>query len=252
MNKSDIKDINITPNSETLLGIAKILPCSDKETIKQALKPIEKKIGERLKERRDLAHMTQKELAEKIGQSQSQIVKVESGSCNPTLRTLLLIMAAIEMKVRKDESPCERIMVKAEEIQWVASTARLREAVQLMREGGFSQLPVFFNSTDKVEKGAKAKLNDFDGFIDETSMLEEDVDMENGKVALVRNKETKDWVVRSDASFEDLREQFRQGKNALMVYKLTGKEEVIVGIVTKSDMLRGNFKPKEVDQQSSV
>jgi predicted transcriptional regulator len=248
MNRDDIEEIDINPNLESLLEIAKILPCKDKKSLDAVLKPMEEDIGKTLKKRRKLADMTQNELAEMIGQSQSQIVKVESGNCNPTLRTLLLIMAAIEMKIQKGRSPCERIMVDADDIQWVTAKTKLRDAVRMMRDNGFSQLPV---SISEFKKGEKAKLDDFVGFIDETSMLEESVDLENGTVSSAMNSKTEDWIVESSSNFEDLREQFKQGKNAMMVHKSKGKEQVIIGIVTKSDMLKGNFKPKEIDQQSS-
>jgi transcriptional regulator with XRE-family HTH domain len=50
-------------------------------------------------ERRKELGMTQKELAEKIGSSQAQVWRIESGQFNPTLKTLSKLEEALDVKL---------------------------------------------------------------------------------------------------------------------------------------------------------
>jgi len=50
--------------------------------------------GRRLQEARQRAHLTQRDLAERVGTSQSAIAKLEQGDANPTIDTLARCAAA--------------------------------------------------------------------------------------------------------------------------------------------------------------
>ncbi|MCD7865436.1 MAG: helix-turn-helix domain-containing protein [Clostridiales bacterium] len=53
--------------------------------------------------------MTQKQLAEKTGISQSDISKFESGSGNPSIKTLRRLAAGLGMKVKIEFQPITRV-----------------------------------------------------------------------------------------------------------------------------------------------
>lgn len=53
--------------------------------------------------------MTQKQLAEKTGISQSDIGKFESGSGNPSIKTLRRLAAGLGMKVKIEFQPITRV-----------------------------------------------------------------------------------------------------------------------------------------------
>jgi len=53
--------------------------------------------------------MTQKQLAEKTGISQSDISKFESGSGNPSIKTLRRLAAGLGMKVKIEFQPFTRV-----------------------------------------------------------------------------------------------------------------------------------------------
>ena len=57
---------------------------------------------EEIKALRKKAKLTQQELAEKAGVSQSLIARIESGTVNPRLSTLIRIMKALEEYVESE------------------------------------------------------------------------------------------------------------------------------------------------------
>lgn len=54
---------------------------------------------------RRTAHLTQAELAAKIGMPQSSLARIESGKANPTLKTLLRIAAALRAELTLQQRP---------------------------------------------------------------------------------------------------------------------------------------------------
>ncbi len=56
--------------------------------------------GRRLQEARQHAHLTQRDLAERVGTSQSAIAKLEQGDANPTIDTLARCAAAAGFAVQ--------------------------------------------------------------------------------------------------------------------------------------------------------
>jgi len=57
-------------------------------------------VGIRIRQSRKLAKLSQKELAKAIGSGQSYIFRIETGEANPTLKTLVLIAAAVGLSPR--------------------------------------------------------------------------------------------------------------------------------------------------------
>ena len=92
------------------------------------------------------AELTQKELAEITGLSQSYIARLENGDLNPTYDNIKKIFNVLENEISKKEGS----MLKASEIMSknvysVSSTDTLEKAMKLLLDYGFSQLPVIDN-----------------------------------------------------------------------------------------------------------
>jgi len=85
--------------------------------------------------------MTQKELANLAGVSQSLIAKIESGKIDPAYSKVVQILSALEAKQNKGKKTAAQIM--SHHIISVSPSDRLQKAVSLMREKDISQLPVF-------------------------------------------------------------------------------------------------------------
>lgn len=85
--------------------------------------------------------LTQKQLADLAGVSQSLIAKIESGRIDPAYSKVMQILAALEAEHNKGKKTAEQIMTP--HILAVSPTDSLETAVRLMREKDISQLPVF-------------------------------------------------------------------------------------------------------------
>ncbi|NIQ06028.1 MAG: CBS domain-containing protein [Candidatus Korarchaeota archaeon] len=100
-----------------------------------------------VKKRREKLNLTQEELAKRCGVSQSTIAKIESENINPsyeTMRKIFMTLEKIKAK-RKQDITAEDIMTK--EVRRVEKGQKVKEAVELMKEHGYSQLPVYSKGT---------------------------------------------------------------------------------------------------------
>lgn len=84
--------------------------------------------------------ITQKELADLSGVSQSLIAKIESGKIDPAYSKVVQIMDALEAAQKKEKKTIDSIMTK--EIYSVSPTNKLDKAIKLMQTKDISQLPV--------------------------------------------------------------------------------------------------------------
>ena len=95
-----------------------------------------------LKQRRNELALTQSELAKRAGVSQPLIARIESGDVDPRLSTLHKIFDAFESTEK------EQILVKDimhSPVIHATPEISVDEAVRLMEEHGFSQVPVINN-----------------------------------------------------------------------------------------------------------
>lgn len=65
----------------------------------QKISPIQKKLGQRIKERRLELKMTQAKLADKTGLDRTYISGLESGRRNPALRNLNRLATALKISI---------------------------------------------------------------------------------------------------------------------------------------------------------
>lgn len=97
-----------------------------------------------IRERRTAIGLTQSELAERAAVSQPLIARIEGGDVDPRLSTLRRIINALE----EAEGGVERAEdLMQTEVVSVSPEAPIREAVRLMNEEAYSQLPVLENGT---------------------------------------------------------------------------------------------------------
>ncbi len=94
---------------------------------------------EMIKIKRKRLGLTQKKLAELVGVSQPLIARIESGDFDPKLSLVRKIFEVLE-EVEGKAINAEKIMNSP--VKVVETTARLREAVEIMMKHGISQMPI--------------------------------------------------------------------------------------------------------------
>lgn len=67
---------------------------------RQTQKRLSQHIGQQLKDARMNKHWSQQQLGECIGIKKGQVSKIERGLSNPTLRTLIRMFGALDMKIK--------------------------------------------------------------------------------------------------------------------------------------------------------
>ncbi len=96
--------------------------------------------GETIRRLRKAVRLTQKELAEKAGLSQSLISRIERGNVDPRLSTIKRIMHVIENASVKEEQVARHIMHRP--VICINAKQPVEVAVRLMKKHDISQLPV--------------------------------------------------------------------------------------------------------------
>ncbi|MDD4331789.1 MAG: CBS domain-containing protein [Methanosarcinaceae archaeon] len=95
---------------------------------------------ENLKKRRNELRLTQSDLAKRAGVSQPLIARIESGDVDPRLSTVRKILEAFE-----DVEKAQQIIIKdlmQSPVIHISPEASVEDAVNLMQEHGYSQIPV--------------------------------------------------------------------------------------------------------------
>ena len=179
-------------------------------------------LGEIPKKRKELG-LTQSRLAAAAGVSQSIIAKIEAGSVDPSYSVVRKLFSALERA--GVESPARRVdELISRPVVSVARTQLVRDAVDLMRRRGYSQLPVF--------DGGRSV-----GSVSEKTILDRAARGESlESVLALKVREIMDSplpVVNSDTPL-DLVLGLLQSNYGVLV----AKGESIVGILTKSDILK--------------
>lgn len=114
-----------------------------------------------LKKIRKHLDLTQHQLAQKIGISQSMIAKIESGKLDPTYSYVKKIENAINLLTKHEEKEAKDIMIK--KMITAKPEGKVSDVIKLMNRYKISQLPVLQNG--KVI-----------GLVTESSILEKDLE----------------------------------------------------------------------------
>jgi predicted transcriptional regulator len=179
-------------------------------------------LDEILKKRKALG-LTQSKLAELAGVSQSIIAKIESGTVDPSYSIAKRLVEALEKESIQVSRPrVNEIMSKP--VISVSKTQLVRDAVDLMRKRGYSQLPVFDASrcvgsiSEKTILDRAARGEPLEGLL-------------NNRVRDIMDSPLP--VVNDDTPLEMVL-GLLQGNYGVLVTK----GESTIGILTKSDILK--------------
>jgi predicted transcriptional regulator len=172
-------------------------------------------------DRRRKLGLTQNQLADMAGVSQSYIAKLEAGKLEPSYLKVKSIFEALDKMERKREVTAAEIMTT--EIISIQKNVTVHETIEIMRRNGYSQLPVM--DGDKPVGG-----------ISERTLLDQILYNEDGIPAsrkVVGDIMEESWpIVAEDAPISLL-------SNLLKYYQaiLVQRKGQIIGLVTKADLL---------------
>lgn len=175
----------------------------------EEVKKIRKKLG-----------MTQTELANRAGVSQSLIAKIESGRIDPTYTKTKKIFAALSDLEKKEEIKAEQLMTN--KIISVSSGTSIKEAIGKMKKFQISQMPVMDDS--KVM-----------GLVSESIILD----------ALLKSKgKTVKDVMQEAPPIVSKTTSIQVVSNLLKHYPMVmvSEEGRLIGLITKSDLLGKLYK----------
>ena len=172
-------------------------------------------------DRRRKLGLTQNQLADLAGVSQSYIAKLEAGKIEPSYLKVRSIFEALDSIERRKEVSAAEIMTR--DVISVRADAAIHEAVDVMRRYGFSQLPV-------MDSGKPV------GGVSERTLLDQ---------VLYPDDETPPGQRRVKDIMEDSFPQVSEDAplsllSSLLKYYpavLVQKKGEVVGIVTKADLL---------------
>ncbi|MBI2656162.1 CBS domain-containing protein [Candidatus Woesearchaeota archaeon] len=175
----------------------------------EEVKKIRKKLG-----------MTQTELANRAGVSQSLIAKIESGRIDPTYTKTRKIFAALSELEKKEEIKAEQLMTGR--ILSISPSASIKEAIARMKKFQISQLPVIENHKSI-------------GLVSESTILDALLNSKGRQVKDVMQESPP--IVSKTTSIQVI-------SNLLKHYPmvLVSEEGSLVGLVTKSDLLGKLYK----------
>ena len=175
----------------------------------EEVKKIRKKLG-----------LTQTELANRAGVSQSLIAKIESGKIDPTYTKTKKIFAALSDLEKKEEIKAEQIMTT--KLISIAPNESVQEAISKMKKFQISQLPVI---DDNKLVGSVSESTILEALLDAKGKIVKDVMQESPPII---SKTTSIQVV----------------SNLLKHYPmvLVSEEGKLVGLITKSDLLGKLYK----------
>ncbi|MBI2653268.1 CBS domain-containing protein [Candidatus Woesearchaeota archaeon] len=170
----------------------------------EEIKKIRKKLG-----------LTQTELADRAGVSQSLIAKIESGRIDPTYTKIKKIFLALSELEKKEEIKAASLMTNR--IISISPDVQIKEAISKMKKFDISQLPVI---DEHKAIGLVSESTILDALINSKGKLVRDVMQESPPIV---SKTTSVQVI----------------SNLLKHYPLVlvSEEGKLVGLITKSDLL---------------
>ncbi|MHA1237441.1 MAG: CBS domain-containing protein [Candidatus Hodarchaeales archaeon] len=175
-----------------------------------------------LRRMRKVIGLTQDELAQRAGLSQSMIAKIEIGSLNPTYEVVRKIYQILNSFEQDDQTKAHELMTPVISVEAGDS---INHVLSLMKERGISQVPVFSKDGRNL------------GSITEETLLE--LLLKGEKLSDIANNPV-------EGIMEDIFPVINQGLpiNAIIsllqyssavLVKIKGK---ITGIITKADLLK--------------
>ncbi|MEM0346142.1 MAG: CBS domain-containing protein [Thermoplasmatales archaeon] len=178
-----------------------------------------------IKRLREKLNITQKELSRMTGFSQSYIARLERNELNPTYESIRKIFDTLEGELAKREGYIKRARdIMSWDIISVTSKDKLSKAIRKLADHGFSQLPV-------IDRGVSV------GSI--TDNIIRDI------ISKYEAHEKIKGIYVKEVMGEPFPQVSENAPVKIISYILTGyqavlvsKEGKIVGIITKSDLLK--------------
>lgn len=177
--------------------------------------------GEDLRARRLELGLTQQAIAQRAGISQPLVARIENGDVDPRISTLRRVVEVLN-QAATEKLPTARDLV-AKDIASVTSAESVRKAARIMREKGFSQLPV-------IDQGRPVGILSVTGLVERVQQSDDPALLSRTKVAEVMGPAPP--VVDADTRFAML-ENLLSRHDAVLVAD-GGR---FIGIVTKADIL---------------
>ncbi|MGC8609884.1 MAG: CBS domain-containing protein [Thermoplasmata archaeon] len=169
--------------------------------------------------------LTQKQLADLVGLSQSYIARLEKGDINPTYENIRKIYSVLESYLDQNlnnEITAKEIMTR--NVISVNSNDTIEKAINIMINNGISQLPVLDN--DVIVGSITEEL---------VNKLLNNEKLKNN----IKNKKIKDYMedsfpqISENTSIKIISYLLKQYQAVLVISK--GK---LVGIITKTDLIK--------------
>jgi predicted transcriptional regulator len=176
-----------------------------------------------IREIRKKLGLTQFELANRSGVSQSLIAKIEVGMLDPTYSNAMKIFGALNDLQNKNEMKAENIM--NDKIISITPHTHVKDAISRMRSNGFSQLPVI-----QEHKAI--------GMISESRILDSLLEKKAGYVEEIM--ESPPPIVSSDSSVTVVSNLLRYFPMVIV-----SKKGQLVGVITKTDLLAKVYTEKK-------
>ena len=176
-----------------------------------------------IRKRRKMLDITQSELAAVSGISQSTITKVEQGKISASYNTVVKLFETLDqMGDRKKEIPIMDIATR--DIVSVQEDSGVPEALEILKETGFSQMPVFRgeSSVGSISEKVILKLISSGKSMDQLSRMRVSDVMEDSFPTISEN-----------TSMEGLSSMLNTSNAVLITRK--GK---IIGMITRADVLK--------------
>lgn len=168
--------------------------------------------------------ITQSELASKSGVSQSTIAKIEGNRTSASYETIVKLFETLETMKENSASDKKAADVASADVVSISSRNLVHQASELMRNTGYSQLPVI---DDGVPVGSISERGIFE-LLREGGTMEEIGQMPIAKVM----KEP--FPVVSDTTSMSAVTGLMVGYNAVLV----SRKGAIIGVITNADILK--------------
>lgn len=110
-----------------------------------------------LRRMRKIIGLTQADLAQRVGISQSMIAKIENGVLNPSYNVVRRIYQILNSIEHKSQTKAYEIMSP---VIFVETDDTIRQVFELMKKNGISQVPVFSKSGKNVGSVTEETLLD--------------------------------------------------------------------------------------------
>ncbi len=175
-----------------------------------------------IKNWRKRLNITQTDLANLSGVSQSMIAKIESGLLDPTYTKAKMIFETLEHLEKKEEKKVKEIMQK--KVIGVDPTDTLKRVIEVMRKNSISQMPV-------IEE------DNLVGIVSETSILDAILESKSYDTQVKEVMHQAPPTISVTASV-DVTSHLLKHYPLIMVSD-KGK---LIGIVTKADVLSYTYK----------